>query len=214
MRDLRLTLVDPNEALCDAWRRHFPAGIDIHCGFFQEIVGADALVTAGNSFGIMDGGVDLAVSRAFPGVEDRIRDRIRERHYGELLVGTATIAPTIRESPQYVVYAPTMRVPLSIVGTDAVYRAMWAALTEVGRHNRRCYEHEQFWTSAMAIKTLLVPGLGTGAGRMPPDEAARQMAVAWRNFNAAPESTDWVTVSARHHEIAGTACCQVESSRC
>lgn len=220
---MKLILVDPNLELCEAWRRQFgvcpatedgyglltlPTNVEVRCGVFEDVADADALVTAGNSFGIMDGGVDLAVARAFPDIESRIRDLIREKFWGELPVGAAVIAPTIRTPIRDIVYAPTMRVPMSIAGTDAVYRAMWAALTEVGRHNRRCPpEREQFRTPDMAIGTLIVPGLGTGAGRMPPEEAARQMALAWRNFEGPLTVNNWQAASHRHHAIAGRACC-------
>jgi O-acetyl-ADP-ribose deacetylase (regulator of RNase III) len=205
---VKLILVDPNRALCEAWERAFhvhpdggagalPPDIEIRCGFFQDIQDADALVTAGNSFGLMDGGVDLAVARAFPGVDRRVQEAIRSQFRGELNVGAALVVPTGDDEPRYLVYAPTMRVPLDIRGTDAVYRAMWAALIAAGT------------IEPATGMTLVVPGLGTGAGKMSPGAAAEQMALAWRNFNAPRDlyPTTWTQANHRHHEIAGRACC-------
>jgi O-acetyl-ADP-ribose deacetylase (regulator of RNase III) len=204
---MKLILVDPNPKLCQEWERAFhihpdgggstlPSDVSIHHGRFQDVSDADGLVTAGNSFGLMDGGVDLAVARAFPGVEQRVQRSIHDNYQGELNVGDATVCVIEDLSGRdghLLIYAPTMRVPLSIVGTDAVYRAMWAALVLA----------EKF-----GVRRLLVPGLGTGAGRMSESEAARQMALAWRNFNRVPARIDWPTASRRHHEIAGDSCCR------
>lgn len=211
---VQLILVDPNPDLYEAWGRHFPshADVEIHCARFETITGADALVTAGNSFGLMDGGVDLAVARAFPQAEARVRTNIQGRWHGELNVGAAVVDITFAESPRWLVYAPTMRVPLDIRGTDNVYRAMWAALVEVERHNESCPSPDAYWY--WRINTLMMPGLGTGAGQMPVDEAARQMALAWRNFNAVPDRPTWEAVTERHNEIVGGRCrfCQPQET--
>lgn len=203
---MRLLLVDPNPDLVDAWRRHFPADATIHRGVFQDVQDADALATAGNSFGLMDGGIDLAVARAVPGSEATVQREIRRQARGELNVGAALVVPFAvyrSDGPPWLVYAPTMRVPVDIRGTDNVYRAMWAALVAVHQQNEKVRHHTPGWI----INSLIVPGLGTGAGRMPPDEAARQMALAWRNFNHVPDRPTWQIVNDRHHEIAGRSCC-------
>jgi O-acetyl-ADP-ribose deacetylase (regulator of RNase III) len=46
-------------------------------GYFEELTEYDCMVSAGNSFGLMDGGVDLAIARYF-GLElmDRVQDYI------------------------------------------------------------------------------------------------------------------------------------------
>jgi O-acetyl-ADP-ribose deacetylase (regulator of RNase III) len=54
---------------------------------------------------------------------------------------------------------------------------MWAMLLAVHRHNRQ---------TEPRINTVACPGLGTGVGRMPFPEAARQMALAYRNFLSPP----------------------------
>jgi len=69
MSDLNLILVDPKSALCMAWHKYFDSlpNIDIVNGYFEQLPEFDCMVSAANSFGLMDGGVDLAITRYFGG---------------------------------------------------------------------------------------------------------------------------------------------------
>ena len=75
-----------------------------------------------------------------------------------------------------------MRVPMTIAHTDNVYKAMWARLLAVRQHNQ---------TAERKIESIACPGLGTGTGEVPFREAARQMALAYRNFLNPPSSINW-----------------------
>jgi O-acetyl-ADP-ribose deacetylase (regulator of RNase III) len=72
-----------------------------------------------------------------------------------------------------------MRIPMAIDKTDYVYLAMFAMLRAVAHHN--C-------AAARQIDIVACPGLGTAAGQVPPDEAARQMAQALGSFLHPPAS--------------------------
>ena len=65
--DVELILVDPNEALCREWQMAFAKrpGVSVVCGRFEALPEFDCMVSAANSFGLMDGGVDLAITRFF-----------------------------------------------------------------------------------------------------------------------------------------------------
>src|SRR5262249_27565823 len=141
---------------------------------FEELEPHDGFVTAGNSFGIMTAGIDAAVVRVFG--EDLMRGvqhRIMDQYFGEQPVGTAFVIPTGDLRVPFLVHAPTMRVPGSIAGTDKVYTATWAALLAIHAHNRG---------SEQPIETVAFPAFGTGFGSVAFDEAARQMAAAYRHF--------------------------------
>ena len=64
---MRLILVDRGNELCDVFRREFGSHPDVQivCGRFEDLPSFDCVVTAGNSFGLMDAGMDLAVVRFF-----------------------------------------------------------------------------------------------------------------------------------------------------
>lgn len=57
--------------------------------------GCDVVVSPANSFGFMDGGVDLLFSRYFGwGVQAELQQKLQKRPLGELLVGEALAVET------------------------------------------------------------------------------------------------------------------------
>ncbi|RBP44658.1 O-acetyl-ADP-ribose deacetylase (regulator of RNase III) [Roseimicrobium gellanilyticum] len=176
MSDVRLIFVDRGRETCEAFRWEFRVHpeVEIVCGKFEELSTFDCVVTAGNSFGLMDAGMDLAVVKFFGRhVMERIQKVILEDHLGEQPVGTCVLVPTDDVKHPFVAHAPTMRTPMNIQGTDHVYLALWAALTAVHRHNRG---------EGRKIYSVACPGLGTGTGGMNALEAALQMRLAYEYF--------------------------------
>jgi len=171
--------------MCAAFRKRFAdlPNVRMFQKRFEELEPHDCFVTAANSFGIMTAGIDAAVVRFF-GEElmERVQLRIMDEYLGEQPVGTAFIEATGRPELPFVAHTPTMRVPGSIRGTDQVYTATWAALLAILRHNLH-HEHK--------IRTAAFPAMGTGFGSVPFDEAARQMAVAYRHYLNPPHRLDW-----------------------
>lgn len=135
---------------------------------------ADAVISPGNSYGQMDGGVDRVLCEAFPLAQRQVWAMVGDRHHGYQAVGTAEVVPTGDERCRWLVYAPTMRVPMPLDhGRDiAVHDAFWAALRAVIAHDRAARE-------ADAINTVVAPGFGTGYGRVPAARAAQLMAAAY-----------------------------------
>jgi len=168
----RIILCSIHRPVADAWHSYFDgvAGVEIACEDLFERE-ADALVSPANSFGRMDGGLDERIADLLGfAVQDAVLDMVRDRHDGELLVGLAEVIPTNHERFPYLVCAPTMRVPQDVSRTVNSYLAFRAALRAVRDYNAE---------NRNPISTLLVPGLGTGNGCMPPLRAARQMRAAY-----------------------------------
>lgn len=190
-----LWLVHPEEAMCDAFRRRFDglSSVRVIRGTFEELGPHDAFVTAGNAFGIMTAGIDAAVVRYFgESIMQGVQNRILDDYFGEQPVGTAFVIATGDRSIPFLVHAPTMRVPGSIEGTDKVYYATWAALLAIHAHNR---------VSGQKIEVAAMPAMGTGFGGVPYDEAARQMAAAYRHYREPPHRLDWDFVVERQKAI-------------
>ncbi|MHC5542197.1 macro domain-containing protein [Singulisphaera rosea] len=190
-----LWLVHPDEEMSDAFRRRFDGlpGARVVRARFEELEPHDCFVTAGNSFGIMTAGIDAAVMHYFgEGLMRKVQHRIMDEFFGEQPVGTAFVVPTGHSSIPFVAHAPTMRVPGSIEGTDKVYNATWAALLAIHAHNR---------SSGPKIDVAAMPAMGTGFGGVPYDEAARQMAAAYRHFLEPPHRLDWDFVIDRQKAI-------------
>ena len=147
--------------------------VTVHDGSIFEVK-CDAIVSPANSFGFMDGGLDLAISEFFGWhVQERLQKLIQTRHHGELLVGTAEVVETDHPEIPYLISAPTMRVPAILKETVNVYLATRAVLVLL-----------KFGTLPDGtpvkhiIETVAIPGMGTGVGKVPPDICAHQMKVA------------------------------------
>jgi O-acetyl-ADP-ribose deacetylase (regulator of RNase III) len=167
---VRLHIRDRNAVLVDALRREFSGvpNVEVTCGDIFDVP-ADAVVSPANSFGFMDGGIDLAYTHRFGwDLQERLQELLRKEHAGELPVGQAVIVETYASDIPWLVTAPTMRVPSDVSDTVNAYLAMRAALLAIQRHELE-----------PRIETILSPGFCTAIGRMPPERAARQMAMAW-----------------------------------
>ena len=190
-----LWLVHPDDTMCEAFRQRFAElpRVRVIRGRFEDLEPHDCFVSAGNAFGMMTAGIDAAVVRRF-GEElmQRVQHRIMDQYFGEQPVGSAFIIPTGDATLPFLAHAPTMRVPGCIEGTDKVYAATWAALLAIQAHNQ---------ASADRIEVVAFPALGTGFRGVPFDEAARQMAVAYRHLLKPPHRFDWDVVVERHRAI-------------
>ena len=195
MDDLKLILVDPKSTLCTAFQERFNGlpSVEVVNGYFEHLPEFDCMVSAANSFGLMDGGVDYAIVRFFgQSLQEKVQKHILENYLGEQPVGTSFIIETDHPRHPFVAHTPTMRVPMPIARTDNVYLAMWAMLLAVRRHNQ-CIERR--------IKIIACPGLGTATGQVPFREAARQMALAYRHFLNPPKYIDWRLADKRQKQI-------------
>ncbi|HYJ31819.1 MAG TPA: macro domain-containing protein [Candidatus Binatia bacterium] len=190
-----LVLVDPKPELCAAWEEAFRGRSEVHvvCGRFEGLSAFDCMVSAANSFGLMDGGVDAAITRFFgQDLMERVQCRILDEYLGEQPVGTSMIVETGHPQHPYLAHTPTMRTPMTIARTDNVYRAMSSMLLAVRRHNG---------SGARPIGIVACPGLGTRTGRVPLPEAARQMSIAYRNLLEPPRSITWSFALGRQEQV-------------
>ncbi len=166
---LQIKLVYKEEDLGKAWREHFNEyeNIEIiHADILK--VNCDAIISPANSFGFMDGGLDIHISETLGWhIQDELQSRISKLEERELLIGKAMIIPTKNREIPYLISAPTMRVPMSfnIATSINAYLAMKAILISAKNHE--------------AIQTIAIPGLCTGCGRMPFHIAANQMFLAY-----------------------------------
>ncbi|MBD2292782.1 macro domain-containing protein [Anabaena sphaerica FACHB-251] len=192
---IKLILSAPEITLYKAFQKYFQnlPDVEIFNGYFQDLSEFDCMVSAANSFGLMDGGVDLAIINCF-GKElmYRVQQRILSEYLGEQPVGTSMIVETNHPQHPFIAHTPTMRIPMRIASTDHVYLAMWAMLLAVRKHNQ---------TGEKTIEIVVCPGLGTGTGKVPHLEAARQMALAYKNFLNPPEKITWDLAGERQGEI-------------
>jgi O-acetyl-ADP-ribose deacetylase (regulator of RNase III) len=196
---IKLILVARDYHLYQAFQKRFDylPNVEIaHC-CFEQLPSYDCLVSPANSFGMMDGGMDAAITKFFGiSLMDRVQQRILDDYLGEQSVGTSFIVETGNPTYPWLAHTPTMRVPMKIGGTDIPYIAMWAMLLAVNMHNRVNSE-----TPNKLITTIACPGLGTGIGCVPPDESARQMALAYDHFLYPPQFLNCFVAATRQLQI-------------
>ncbi|EEI6908197.1 phage tail protein, partial [Salmonella enterica] len=114
---IKLILSAPVPAMAAAFEHSFQntENVEIIPGPFETIPEFDCMVSAANSFGLMDGGVDAAITAYFgPQLQGRVQQHILREYLGEQPVGTAFVIETGNSKHPWLVHAPTMRVPLII----------------------------------------------------------------------------------------------------
>ena len=190
----RIVLVDREPRLVAAWKEAFRdvEQVEVVRGdFFSRE--AEAMVSPANSFGIMDGGLDLAIRDTLGAVvERRVRARIEERHHGELPVGVAEVVATDDARWPLLVCAPTMRVPELVGQTLNAYLAFRAALLAlvqlgIGRGE--------------PVRSVVCPGLCTGVGAMSPRRCAGQMRGAFRQVSGPTATPSFDAIHRTHHAM-------------
>jgi O-acetyl-ADP-ribose deacetylase (regulator of RNase III) len=176
---MQIVLASVDDELVRAWESNCGdiENLTIHHGSIFDVK-CDAIASPGNSFGFMEGGLDLKIYEFFgEQVQERLQKLIQTRHYGELLVGMAEVVETDHAEIPYLISAPTMRIPTSLRETVNVYLATRAILTLV-----------KFGTVPDGtpvkhiIETIAIPGMGMGLGQVPPDICALQMKVALKDI--------------------------------
>jgi O-acetyl-ADP-ribose deacetylase (regulator of RNase III) len=192
---MKLILVAPDYSLYTAFQEYFGyfPNVEIVNSYFEQLAEYDCLVSPANSFGMMDGGMDAAIIKFFGvSLEQRVQQRILEDYLGEQPVGTSFIIETGHSKHPFLAHTPTMRVPMTIQGTDVPYTAMWAMLLAIRQHNKN---------SRRPINSLACPGLGTGIGKVPLREAARQMSVAYDHFIYPPKVINCFVAASKQLQI-------------
>lgn len=122
----------------------------------------DAVVNPANSKGVMGGGAALAMKEA--GGEQIEKDAVAN---APIRIGKA-IATTGGKLPaRYVFHAPTMVLPADKANAKAVDQAVSGALRLAVQ---------------MGVKSVAFPGMGTGVGGVPAEEAAAAMVNAAKFF--------------------------------
>lgn len=192
-------------------------------------VNFDLVVSPANSYGLLDGGFDDAISRAFSPKDDyhaltrHVQVELYREYRGHLPVGCCHIVRIPDEwkggqsflsrlrygngkgwGCKWIAMVPTMRVPMLLEGAhDIVYRCTWALLADIERHNRNVSEADQ-------VKSILMTPLGTGVGQVSYARWASQCLLAMKHFLEAGETPevwgqmDWPRAGRVDDEIAAT----------
>ena len=200
---MKIVLTAVEAPLVDAFREFCGdlPDVEVHQGSIFDVQ-CDAVVSPANSFGFMDGGIDMLYSRRFGWqVQERLQKLIREHHGGELLVGAAEIVETDAHIP-FLIAAPTMRVPMILRDSVNPYLAARAVLLLVQNGTFRAGQWEEQRVNEV-VHSVAFPGLGTGVGQVGPAVCAHQIRTAIEDVllekRAFPKS--WAEAQGRHQQL-------------
>ncbi|KAI8963222.1 macro domain-like protein [Daldinia sp. FL1419] len=173
----------------------------------------DLVVSPANSYGILDGGFDDAISRAFsPKTEYDALTRVAQKelyrlHSGYLPPGSCCIVGipesfrgTLRYHDgngwgcRYLALCPTMRVPSPCDwDRDVVYECIWSLLNAIEQHNKNGNGD-----GSKRIESILMTPLGTGTGGISDDKWAKQAVLAIKHYIDAKQHPEkWSAMSWR-----------------
>jgi O-acetyl-ADP-ribose deacetylase (regulator of RNase III) len=201
---MKIILAATEPPLADAWERFCGEleCVQVHRGSILDL-SVDAIISPANSFGFMDGGIDMLYTQHFGWeVQERLQTLIKERHHGELVVGTAEIVTTNDLRLPYVIAAPTMRVPMILKDSVNPYLAARAVLLLV--------KHGIFHSGPLAggpisagVESIAFPGLGTGVGQIGPNTCAKQVYEAIQEviYGKKTYPMTWADAQARHQKL-------------
>jgi O-acetyl-ADP-ribose deacetylase (regulator of RNase III) len=134
----------------------------------------DAICNPANSLMYMGGGAAGAIKRA--GGEEIEREALK---HAPVEIGKAVGTTAGMLQARWVVHAPTMERPAMRTTSEKIYRATLAALA--------CADE-------LGAESLAIPGMGTGVGGVPSEDAAAAMANALKEFAPKARSLRVVTL--------------------
>ena len=134
---------------------------------------SDALVSPGNSFGEMSGGLDRTIDNFYNGKAEKMAtDRIRSDYMGELPVGCSVVLEMNTKRFPFLILAPTMRIPGIVKSSHNAYLAFRGSLVAIAKYN----QHRE-----RKIRSVAIPSMCTGVGGMDPKVSSLQMMKAFEN---------------------------------
>ena len=143
---------------------------------FMQKANVECIVSPANSFGLMDGGYDLALSEWFgPQLQKKVQQYIIDNFWGEQPVGTSFIIDA-NEKGQKLIHTPSMQTPREIVDPFVVYQCMRTTLMCAYQNN---------------VKSILIPLFGGGCGGVHPQTIAKMMKLAYDQIHNPPDKLDW-----------------------
>ncbi len=152
---------------------------------FMDSGEAECVVSPANSYGLMDGGYDLAITEWFgEGLMKKVQTYILEHFRGEQPVATSFLIDTGKNDIK-LIHTPTMRVPTKIIDPMVVYQCMRTTLLTVIEHN---------------VQSVVIPAFGGGCGGLSPQMIAGMLREGYDQIMNPPEDISWQYADSRYPE--------------
>lgn len=178
---MNIFLLDKNKTTASTWSLYFRNEknvIVVQDDFkhFMDNTDVECIVSPANSYGLMDGGYDMAISEWFGwDLMKKVQTVILEKYRGEQPVGSSLIVDTGVKGIK-LIHTPTMRVPSIILDPQIVYQCMRSCLLTAIDNN---------------IQSIVIPAFGGGCGAVPPQSLCTMMYKAYIQVMNPPKELNW-----------------------
>ncbi len=185
LENMKIYLLDRNLAMTESWQEYFKdmPNFEIVCddfAHFMEHNQVDCVVSPANSFGLMDGGYDLAITKWFGvNLPRKVQQYILSNFYGEQPVGTSIIIDTDNDGVK-LIHTPTMRSPSRIRDPLVIYQCMRTCLMTA---------------LSKGINSIVIPAFGGAAGEVEYGVIANMMYRAYKQLLDPPYYLNWAYVN-------------------
>jgi O-acetyl-ADP-ribose deacetylase (regulator of RNase III) len=179
---MKIYLLSINKGIVKCWEEFFhnEPNVSVVCSDFAEFMRTthvDCVVSPANSFGLMDGGYDAAITKWFgEQLQQRVQQYIIDKLHGEQITGTSFIIDSGKGN-QYIIHTPSMRTPQKIREPLIIYNCMRSCLITAHENN---------------IKSIVIPAFGALTGGVPANIVAELMYKAYMQIKTPPpQSISW-----------------------
>ena len=187
---MKIYLLDNKQQTVNIWKLYFADELDVDpiCDDFKHFMDTTevkCVVSPANSYGLMDGGYDLAISEWFGwDLQEKVQKFILDNYRGEQPVGSSFIIDTGVKGIK-LIHTPTMRIPSIIKDSMIIYNCMRTCLLKAIEND---------------IKSMVIPAFGGGCGNVPTQTLCRMMYEAYKQVMDPPKSLDWDYAESRQLE--------------
>lgn len=177
---MKIYLLDRNQSMVSWWKTFFKdcKDVEVVCDDFARFMDSheiECVVSPANSYGLMDGGYDLAITDYFgDDLQNKVQKYLIDNLFGEQPVGTSIIVD-INEK-QKLIHTPSMRVPSHIKDPIVVYNCTRTCLMMAIKNN---------------IQSIVIPAFGGACGNVAYSIIAEMMFNAYQQIKNPPKEISW-----------------------
>lgn len=181
-------LLSNDNHMTDSWCEYFGniQNVKIICGDFSDFMKehkVDCVVSPANSFGLMDGGYDAAITEWFGDeLQQNVQKYIIDNYFGEQPVGTSFILETPING-MFLIHTPTMRIPEKIIDVSVIYHCMRTCLITAKQNN---------------VNSIVIPAFGAATGRVSYNDVAKMMWMGYSQIVKEDRSISWEAAIKSH----------------
>lgn len=178
---MKIYLLSDNDDMINSWYMYFmnAKNVEIVCddfGNFMNNSDVECIVSPANSFGLMDGGYDLAITEYFGDeLQQKVQKYIIDNFYGEQPVGSSFFIKTNIKG-KTLIHTPTMRIPEVITDVGVIYHCMRSCLITAKQND---------------VKSIVIPAFGAGTGFVKCTDVAKMMWMGYKQIISEPKSISW-----------------------